>query len=102
MADIKLIREATVEDTLHIHKTGSKPTGAIKEILDADPRVGNDAQLFDLVERISYTQPSTDKERIEAANGTFKPQEIREITSCKVGARLGGFPGEYSIFSLIV
>ena len=108
---IELIGEASVEDTLRIHKQQQAVPAVIKDLVEADLRIGKDVVASDIVmSQLTESELAENlaiDEAIKAAeiakvNIVAKPKIEPILLSCTLSARLNtyadGFPGNYSIF----
>jgi len=89
--EIKYFRKASNRDTMDVQYGQKQISTEIKDAVEADESIGKDVKAYDVVMSESIEIENNKDEKVMS-----KP----ELISCKLGARLNGYPGDYSIWSV--
>lgn len=108
---LKKIKTAEIEDTLEARK-GVNPTETIQAEVNQNPEIGKDVTMYN----VEYSQLTEAELARNDANflhneqirlGILKGEKPREIVApiivkCNLAARLGGYPGNYTVWEYTV
>ena len=97
---ITYLRKATKEDTVNTHFNKAGIPKEIQEQVENNQDIGSDVVAVDIVmsELTDGQKKGNEAKRLDP---TLKyPFHVPEFKSCTLMARFGGYPGEYSVWSV--